>query len=85
MSDPRPDPGSDLAGESEYGNDTGFATEATSTEGTPDGPPAESAGLTAEDDPADPAGGGSADPTTGPADDTAASTEPDTGPGDGGD
>ena len=32
MSGPRPDPGSEAAGESEYGNDTGFATEATSTD-----------------------------------------------------
>jgi hypothetical protein len=50
----RPDPDSDLAGEeSEYGDDTGFAAEAThATEG---GDPevttaADTGGLTAEDD-----------------------------------
>jgi hypothetical protein len=61
----RPDPDSDLAGEeSEYGDDTGFAAEATRTASpdvntadaapTPDGDPGatatDSAGLTAEDD-----------------------------------
>ena len=46
----RPDPDSDLAGtESEYGDDTGFAAEATRT--TPEvNTPDDSAGLTAEDD-----------------------------------
>jgi hypothetical protein len=46
----RPDPDSDLAGEeSEYGDDAGFAAEATRD---PDGDrdPEDSAGLTAEDD-----------------------------------
>ncbi len=31
MSEPRPDPGSEAAGEPEYGNDTGFASAATDT------------------------------------------------------
>jgi hypothetical protein len=46
----RPDPDSDRAGaESEYGDDTGFAAEATRT--TPEAnTPDDSAGLTAEDD-----------------------------------
>ena len=50
MTEMRPDPDSDLAGEeSEYGDDTGFAAEATQD---PDAgrDPADSAGLTAEDD-----------------------------------
>ena len=48
MTEMRPDPDSDLAGEeSEYGDDTGFAAEATRVaEVDPD----DSAGLTAEDD-----------------------------------
>jgi hypothetical protein len=58
----RPDPDSDLAGEeSEYGDDTGFAAEATRTaDGTADDPnrdgnpevttAEDTAGLTAEDD-----------------------------------
>jgi hypothetical protein len=53
----RPDPDSDLAGEeSEYGDDTGFAAEATRTAGADDpedlevNTAEESAGLTAEDD-----------------------------------
>jgi hypothetical protein len=52
----RPDPDSDQAGaESEYGDDTGFAAEATRTS-SPDSQPVESnapdetAGLTTEDD-----------------------------------
>jgi hypothetical protein len=46
----RPDPDSDLAGEeSEYGDDTGFAAEAT-RDPDADRDPADSAGLTAEDD-----------------------------------
>ncbi len=53
----RPDPDSDLAGTgSEYGDDTGFAAEATRT-GAPDdaqsaesNAPDETAGLTTEDD-----------------------------------
>ena len=54
MTEMRPDPDSDLAGkQSEYGDDTGFAAEATRTPGTddPDVNSAEdSGGLTAEDD-----------------------------------
>ena len=63
MTEMRPDPDSDLAGEeSEYGDDTGFAAEATRTAssgdaddpngyGNPEVNTAEdSAGLTAEDD-----------------------------------
>ncbi len=63
MTGMRPDPDSDLAGEqSEYGDDTGFAAEATRTatagdadDPNPDGHPEvdtaeDSAGLTAEDD-----------------------------------
>jgi hypothetical protein len=50
----RPDPDSDLAGEeSEYGDDTGFAAEATRTPGTEDlavDGAEDSGGLTAEDD-----------------------------------
>jgi hypothetical protein len=46
----RPDPDSDLAGEeSEYGDDTGFAAEATHDLAA-DRDRADSAGLTAEDD-----------------------------------
>ena len=60
MTEMRPDPDSDMAGEeSEYGDDTGFAAEATRTDRA--GNPADSenpevntagdsAGLTAEDD-----------------------------------
>lgn len=48
MTEMRPDPDSDLAGEeSEYGDDTGFAAEASRV---PDGDADDSAGLTAEDD-----------------------------------
>ena len=57
MTEMRPDPDSDLAGEeSEYGDDTGFAAEATRTADTggPDRDESagldETAGLTAEDD-----------------------------------
>ena len=63
MTEMRPDPDSDLAGEeSEYGDDTGFAAEATRTAaaGDADDPNGtgdletntaeDSAGLTAEDD-----------------------------------
>lgn len=39
MTDPRPDPDSERAGESEYGNDTGFAEPATG----PGSPPGEDA------------------------------------------
>jgi hypothetical protein len=52
----RPDPDSDLAGEqSEYGDDTGFAAEATRVPGTDpdtgrDADRDDTAGLTAEDD-----------------------------------
>jgi hypothetical protein len=47
----RPDPDSDLAGEeSEYGDDTGFAAEATRTADTGGPDRDETAGLTAEDD-----------------------------------
>jgi hypothetical protein len=55
VSEMRPDPDSDLAGEqSEYGDDTGFAAEAT-REPSGDGPGLDSSGLdssglTAEDD-----------------------------------
>ncbi len=50
MTEMRPDPDSDLAGEeSEYGDDTGFAAEATRAPDA-DRDPADSAGLTAEDD-----------------------------------
>jgi len=35
VTDPRPDPGSERAGESEYGNDTGFAEPATGQPGSP--------------------------------------------------
>ena len=50
MTGMRPDPDSDLAGEqSEYGDDTGFAADAT-REPDADRDPADSAGLTAEDD-----------------------------------
>jgi hypothetical protein len=46
----RPDPDSELAGEeSEYGDDTGFAAQATREPDT-DRDLADSAGLTAEDD-----------------------------------
>jgi hypothetical protein len=46
----RPDPDSDLAGEeSEYGDDTGFAAEAT-RQPDADRDRADSAGLTVEDD-----------------------------------
>jgi hypothetical protein len=61
----RPDPDSDQAGaESEYGDDTGFAAEATRTSSPDDAQsvesnaPDETAGLTTEDD-------NSADPGTG--------------------
>jgi hypothetical protein len=61
----RPDPDSDLAGtQSEYGDDTGFAAEATRSPAPDDAQsveanaPDETAGLTAEDDPTDPAGPG---------------------------
>ena len=47
MTDPRPDPGSEVAGESEYGNDTGFADAATGAAG-PDAEPA--AAEDADDD-----------------------------------
>ena len=57
MTGMRPDPDSDLAGEeSEYGDDTGFAAEATRTSSPDDAQsvesnaPDDSAGLTAEDD-----------------------------------
>ena len=56
MTGMRPDPDSDLAGEeSEYGDDTGFAAEATRQPDVPREPdadrdPDDSAGLTAEDD-----------------------------------
>ena len=51
MTEMRPDPNSDLAGEeSEYGDDTGFAAEATRVPGDRDPDPDDSAGLTAEDD-----------------------------------
>ena len=59
----RPDPNSDEAGlESEYGDDTGFAAEATRTSDPNSGPvegtaPDDSAGLTAEDDAEDPGNG----------------------------
>ena len=63
----RPDPDSDQAGaESEYGDDTGFAAEATRTSDPDSGPveanspddSADSAGLTAEDDDAEDPGNG---------------------------
>ena len=53
MTEMRPDPDSDLAGEeSEYGDDTGFAAEATQAGGGRDRDPDldDSAGLTAEDE-----------------------------------
>ena len=52
MTGMRPDPDSDLAGEaSEYGDDTGFAAEATRTPAAEDVDSSEdSDGLTAEDD-----------------------------------
>ena len=59
MTEMRPDPDSDLAGEeSEYGDDTGFAAEATRTmeagsgseAGSPEVNTADTGGLTAEDD-----------------------------------
>ncbi len=56
MTGMRPDPDSDLAGEeSEYGDDTGFAAQATRQPDVPrerdaDRDPDDSAGLTAEDD-----------------------------------
>jgi hypothetical protein len=60
----RPDPDSDLAGaESEYGDDTGFAAEATRTS-SPDSQPVESnapdetAGLTTDDADAEDLGAG---------------------------
>jgi hypothetical protein len=47
----RPDPDSDLAGEeSEYGDDTGFAAEATRFPDDADRDRDDSAGLTVEDD-----------------------------------
>jgi hypothetical protein len=51
----RPDPDSDLAGEeSEYGDDTGFAAEATRVPGAdhdrPDADRDDTAGLTVEDE-----------------------------------
>ncbi|MFL6127615.1 MAG: hypothetical protein ACJ73E_00935 [Mycobacteriales bacterium] len=47
MTDPRPDPGSEAAGEPEYGNDTGFAAAAD-----PDDLPAQpAAGEDSDDDP----------------------------------
>ena len=51
MTDPRPDPGSEVAGEPEYGNDTGFADAATGA-----GPDAEPAAAEDADD-ADPGRG----------------------------
>ncbi len=57
----RPDPHSDQAGaESEYGDDTGFAAEATRTSDPDSGPvePEETAGLTTEDDATGDIGGG---------------------------
>lgn len=60
----RPDPDSDQAGaESEYGDDTGFAAEATRTSDPGSQPvesnaPADTAGLTTEDDDADNLGTG---------------------------
>ena len=51
MTGMRPDPDSDLAGEeSEYGDDTGFAAEATRVAPDRDRDLDDSAGLTAEDD-----------------------------------
>jgi hypothetical protein len=56
MTGMRPDPDSDLAGEeSEYGDDTGFAAEATRVTAAGDADPEinsaeDTAGLTAEDD-----------------------------------
>ena len=35
MTDPRPDPDSEVAGEPEYGNDTGFADAAAGTDAEP--------------------------------------------------
>ena len=52
MTDPRPDRDGELAGESEYGDDTGFADTATPSAGTA-GPDAESTAAedADEDDP----------------------------------
>jgi hypothetical protein len=52
VTDPRPDPDSEVAGESEYGNDTGFAGTAAPSEATagPDPEPA-AAEDADEDDP----------------------------------
>ena len=51
MTEIRPDPGSDEAGaRSEYGNDTGFAAEATRTADPEVDSSGDTEGLTAEDD-----------------------------------
>jgi hypothetical protein len=53
VTDPRPDPGSELAGESEYGNDTGFAAAAAAGAGSGSGSDAEPAAAedAGDDDP----------------------------------
>ena len=66
MSEPRPEPDSEVAGESEYGNDTGFAAEATGPAAGPDS--SDTAAGSAGSDAAGPAGSDGADAdTAGPA------------------
>jgi hypothetical protein len=65
VTDPRPDPDSEAAGESEYGNDTGFAAAVAGVQAAPGVATPMGAGAGADDPPADDPDGRPAEPATG--------------------